>query len=190
MDLARGLLETLSIDATPTHLLRTEDDIVVAFTDDGTRWLRLSARTRYDNLPATLSVDDLALDGPGRFVVTDALTLHANVTDARADVPSVTFVDVEVSAEITGTLDVLFIGELGMARVTVTPDRVGLPLCEIARNEGERLEIVRGEDDVRITAGDERLTCNTGLLGERVRVAFRADAGATLSAIRVRRLDL
>lgn len=175
---------------TPARLLPLADGTTLALASGGAAIRRDLAITSFDAPPATLIEEELAFDGPSRWTRSaDGAT--ARVDDARLDVPTLRFADVEVELEANG----------GLAELLLLPDRAPpVPIAlfpamaecvgtrGVARVDAAPLRVVRRGDSVTLSAGGESARCTLPALTARIGIAVRATGGTTFRALRIRRL--
>ncbi len=191
--------QPLDASRVPEHLQTLTDGLVAELAASGSSLRRAGPLHTYlHNPPATFTVDDLVRDGPGRWSVR-AGTLVAEADDARLDVPTLRFADLEIRLEVdspgrgvevllrprlAAPIRVVLRGPVGSA----TEGTVGPPLCEAPWLTGAPVTIQRAGDELLVDGGGGRRRCVVEGLTERVGLGFRAPAGARLRNLRVRRL--
>ncbi len=194
--IARRALEASRV---PEHLLTLADGLVAELAASGSSLRRVGPlHTFLHNPPASLTLDELVPDGPGRWSVRGG-ALVAETDDARLDVPTLRFADLELQLEVEAPgrgVEILLRPELAPpVRVVLrgpssetTDGTAGPALCEAAWVAGAPVTIRRRGAELEVEGGADPRRCILEGLGERVGVGFRAPAGARLRNVRLRRL--
>ena len=176
--------------AMATHaLVDLADGTLIAFSLAGASKRRPPGPTPFDHPPATLLPEDFAIDAPERWVAEGA-AIRALVTDARVDLPTYRFAAFELEVTAVGSVELLLVRDGGSpVRVRLQDEVAGPALCDVAREPGTPVRIVRTRDELYIETGaDSTRRCRIDPLVGRVGVAFRAVAGATIGPVRITRL--
>lgn len=188
VDVGRGLVEETSTSSTTRALVDLADGTVVAFSLAGASKRRQAGPTAFDHPPATLLPEDFAVDAPERWRAEGA-AMRALTTDARVDLPTLRFAAFEVDLTTTGDVELLLVRDVGApVRVRLQDEVAGPALCDVVREAGTPLRIVRTRDELFIETGADSRRCRIDDLTGRVGVAFRAAVGATVGPVRITRL--
>jgi hypothetical protein len=189
VDLGRGTSARLDASRTVSRLVTLADGTIAELGEDGASFRRPPLRTAFDNLPATVLADDLALGSPDEWRAEGAALVAAR-DHARASVASLRFASFTLSLVVEGSVDVM----LGPDRaapiaVRVRATEVGPTFCTLPREDGGAVRIERDGSRVTIRVGETSRTCVLDGLGERVSIGFRADEGARLRGIELTRRE-
>lgn len=191
--------EALEASRAPEHLLTLADGLVAELGVLASSLRRVGpVHTFLHNPPATFALDDLVRDGPGRWSVREG-ALVSEAEDARLDVPTLRFADLELQLEVEAPgrgVEVLLRPDLAPpVRVVLrgpaageTEGTVGPALCEAGWIMGSPVTIRRRGDELEVDGGANPRHCVVEGLSERVGVGFRAPEGARLRNVRLRRL--
>lgn len=189
---SRATLTPTSAQPFAAHELHALADGAVAGLDESGATLRRDLLTTpFDQPPNTLLAgftDGVAFDLAVHWA-RDGARFVALVDEARLDVPTLSFTDVEVELEIDGPGELLLTREVSAPlRVNVLSASAGPPLCEVARVPGAPVLVQRRDDTLTISAGAEERQCAV-VLTDRVGIAVRAKAGTAITRLGIRRLD-
>lgn len=194
-----GLADAQVTDASrpPAALVSLGDGAVAELGPQGGSLHRELLISPFDNPPATLlagSTDGVSFDAAGRWQQQGALFV-SRAADARLDVPTLRFADVQVELDATAQVPAQLAAELlltidGRSPVAVTmgPDAVGLPGCMASRAPGAPLQVVRKGSRLEVSAGAETAVCAFPDPNVRIGLAVRAQPGTALRALRITRL--
>ena len=198
---AAYVIDLYTASATPVHasriphrLVDLADGTIAEIDPDGASLRRPVDRTRFHHPPATLLPEDLALDAPGHWETT-GLELRAFVDDARADLATLRFADVEIALEVEDAgrgVEVLLRADgQPPTSLHVEPTEAGPALCRVERSAGEEVRFVREGTRITITTdlGERRCVLEGEGLDGPLGLGFRAPAGAALRNVRIRRLQ-
>ena len=179
----------------PDELVMLHDGVIMELAENGASVRREGTlRTFLHNAGATVLGEDLALDGPQRWSELGA-ELIALTANARADVPTLRFADVEIRVNVStgegnrGAEVLLRPENAAPISVLIRNETAGPALCEAERVAGEPVVIQRRRDQIRIEAGAQPRVCTVAGLSDRIGIGFRArEIGTRISGISVDRL--
>lgn len=189
VDVGRGSSSRLDVSRSVARLVTLADGTIAELGADGASFRRPPLRTPFDNLPATVLAEDLALGAPTHWRAEGA-SLVAEEDEARATVASLRFASFVLTAQVEGSVDVL-LGPEGAAPIAVRiwADEVGPTFCTLPREEGGVVRLERDGSRLTIRVGEDTRTCVLDGLGARVSIGFRASEGARLRGIELTRTE-
>jgi hypothetical protein len=179
------------------ELVRLGTGMIVELAPDAARFRREDLVTPFDNPPTLPLLDQpgagVAFDAPGRWERVGG-AFFALVEEARFDLPTLRFADVDIELELTvpeGTapeLELLLLPRGASAlSLRLLRGEFGPPLCRVPRVGEGALSVRRRGDEVYVSAGGEEQRCVVEGLTDRVGIALRAARGTGVAALRLRR---